>query len=704
MLVNPITYGYGLDAAVQSLRRTSLYTTALRTQDRLYDVASRQAAGGSRVEPRQADSLGYQQSAALQSNIQAFKGVKENIAFGQKAIESARETVKTVREMLTEIRDKVIAYQDNTLSAGEKRAISNEVITLQARTEGAIVRAQQQNINLLNSSVKRLLDSTPAQLAATSRTTYEIDLNGDGAFDVSYDGTNSNSLSLTPDAENLNTGSVLADSTKTALFSINTDLEGGSDVNANLRSALSAYQNGQQTSSNQTVNFQAPGVYVPGGGDDDERHRNTRGRGHDHDGEHGHGRGHGHGHHGGGDGDDGYYATATGRITSGNTLGLTTTSSGGTLVAGSTDGLVVDFDGDGVNDLTINTSTTTNLSGTASYGNDSATFGGSGSTQTNTSVTYTSIVGGGDDDDDDDDDDGHGRGHGIGHGHGHGHHGRGDDDDDNDGGTVVTTTVNVASGSSFSDATATGSSGSQTSSSSSTINVDRDGDGQSDFSVRVTTTTTYDYSGFGTREAGAGSGGPLPVFGESAGVTDVPSTEFSANSIGLDNINLGTGLNSALTNVEKSLKKTDQTEKFLNASAERLALQDEQLNATISAAKGGIETIVKADEVAAKAFVSAADERKEIAKKALAEGAAQAKSFSGMLVNVQADTQLRQQDDDRRLSLSGQASDAYGKTISSALPPIRSISYPIVAPTAPPPARDTTPSFPYELPGIDEIA
>lgn len=698
MLVNPISYAYGLDSAVQSLRRATPYSTAQRTQDRLYDNATRQANGGSRVDPRQADTFSYRQSTALESSIQAFKGVKENIAFGHKAIESARETVNTVRGMLNDIRDKVIAYQDNTLSEGEKRAISNEVITLQTRAEAAIVRAQQQNVNLLSSSVKRLIDSTPAQLSATSRTTYEVDLNGDGVFDVSYDGTNKNSLSITPDAENQATSGVLAESTKTALFSINTDLKGGSDVTANLSTALSAYQNGQLTASGQAIRFQAPGVFVPGD-DDGDRHRNTRGRGHDHVGEHGHGHGHGYGHHGGGDGDDGYYATATGRIASGNILGLSTTSSGGTLIAGSGDGLTVDFDGDGVNDLAIGTATATTLSGTASYGNDLATFGGSGSTLTSTSVTYNSIVGGGDDDREH----GHGRGHGVGHGHGHGH-GHHDHGDDNDGGTSVTTSVNVTSSSSFSGAAATGSSGSQTSASSSTISVDRDGDGRSDFNVRVTTTTTYDYSGFGTREAGAGSGGPLPVFGELSGVTDVPSTDFTPTSIGLDNINLGTGLNSALTNVDKSLKKTDQTEKYLNNSAERLNAQEEQINNTISAAKGGIELLVKADEEGAKAFVSEADQRRETVKKALAEGAAQAKSFGGLLVNVQADTQLRQQDDARRLSLSGQASDAYGKSIGSALPPIRSISYPIVAPTAPPPARNTTPSFPYELPGIDAIA
>lgn len=693
MLVNPITYAYGLDSAVQSLRRATPYSTAQRSQDRLYDNYSRQAQGGSRIEPRQADGFGYRQSAALESSIQAFKGVKENIAFGHKAIESARETVKTVREMLTEIRDKVIAYQDNSLSEGEKRAISNDVITLQARAEGAIVRAQQQNVNLLNSSVKKLLDSTPAQLTATSRTLYEIDLNGDGVFDVGYDGKNTNSLSLTPDTENLQTGSVLADTTKSALFSINTNLEGGRDVNANLGAALSAYQNGQQTSTSQTVGFQAPGVFVPGD-DDDDRHRNTRGRGHDDD--HREGRGHGYGHHGHGGGDDGGYATATGRLSSSNTLGLTTSGNGATLVAGSQDGLTIDFDGDGVNDLSISTTTNTNLSGTASYGNDSATFGGTGSTQTNTSISYTSVLGG-----ENDDDDGRGRGHGVGRGHGHGH---GHGDGGSDGGTVVTTNVSVASASNFSGAATTDASGSQTSTSSSTLNVDRDGDGRADFAVRVSTTTTYAYSGFGTRVGTNSDGGPLPVFGDTTGVTDVPSTDFTASSIGITDINLGTGLNAALSNVDKSLKKTDQTEKFLNNSAERLAVQEEQVEATISAAKGGIETIVKADKEAAKAFVTEADQRKETVKKALAEGVAKAKAYGGLLVNVQSDTALRNDEESRRVGFASQASNAYGKTASASLPPIRTVTYPIVAPTAAAPAKDAAPSFPYELPGIDAIA
>jgi len=716
MLVNPISYGYGLDTAVQSLRRVTPYSGPLRTQDRLLDVANRQANGGSRVDPRQSDGLGYRQASNLQATVKAFEGAKANIAFGQKAIADAREAVKNVREMLTSIRDKVVDYRDNNTSAEEKRAIANEVITLQTRIEGTITRAQSQGVNLLTSAIKKVIDSTPSQLAATTRTTYDIDLNGDGIYDVSYDGTSSNALTLTPDSETGQTGDILASSTRSALLALNTDLSGGSDVNVSLQSALSAYQNGQQTSNATTIAFQAPGFGGSGGGedDDDDRHRNQIGRGHR---EHGNGHGYGHDDHDGGGGGSGS-VTASGSFTSSGSLGLTTTgtnagTTGATSIGVSGSGLVVDFNGDGINDLTVSTSTTTNLSTglVTDSGNNSSIFG-SGSTQTNTSITYTSTLGGGGgdggDDEDDDDRGDHGKVHGKGNAYGHGH-GHGDDDDGggSGGGTTVTTTINVATSTSATFNDASGASGTQSGGTTNTFAIDRDGNGTVDFAVRVTTTTTYDYSGFGLKAYDVAKDGGLPVYAEQAGVTDVPGVEFSPSSIGSNNINLDAGIQTALTNVEKSLKKTDLSDKYLAASAERLAAQDKQISATIDSAKGGIDTIFKADETKAKAFISEAEKRQETAKKAIAEGQAQAKAIGGLLINVQSDVSLRQEQDKQGNFAATRANNAYDKSSTgSALPPIRAIAYPIVAPTTATQARDVAPKpvDRFALPGIDEIA
>ena len=168
---------------------------------------------GKRVATAKDNSAVWAISKAMESDVAGFKRISDSLSLGQATIDVARKGAETVTELLTQVKEKIVASQEENV---DRNKIQTDINALRDQI-AAVVGASQFNGQYLLENTEQTANSGGINVLAS------IDRSGDGTV---------SSTDIRVAKQDLGTGSSSIGASLTALTGANNDITGDGDAAA----------------------------------------------------------------------------------------------------------------------------------------------------------------------------------------------------------------------------------------------------------------------------------------------------------------------------------------------------------------------------------------------------------------------------------------------------------------------------------------
>jgi flagellin len=171
-----------------------------------------QISTGKRVNSSKDNAAVWAISKAMESDVAGFKQISDSLSLGQATISVARQGAETVTELLTQVKEKIVAAQEENV---DREKIQTDISALRDQIS-AVVGAAQFNGQYM--------------LTNTEQTAGSGGINVLASIDRSFDGVTSSDIRVSK--QDLGTGASEIGSSLTALTAANNDITGTGDAAA----------------------------------------------------------------------------------------------------------------------------------------------------------------------------------------------------------------------------------------------------------------------------------------------------------------------------------------------------------------------------------------------------------------------------------------------------------------------------------------
>ncbi|MGR3370776.1 MAG: flagellin N-terminal helical domain-containing protein [Sagittula sp.] len=196
---------------------------------------------GKRVATAKDNSAVWAISKAMESDVAGFKRISDSLSLGQATIDVARKGAETVTELLTQVKEKIVASQEENV---DRNKIQTDINALRDQI-AAVVGASQFNGQYLLENTEQTANSGGINVLAS------IDRSGDGTV---------SSTDIRVAKQDLGTGSSSIGASLTALTGANNDITGDGDAAAYVMTGAATAPTGTTTFGTASTDSVAAGT------------------------------------------------------------------------------------------------------------------------------------------------------------------------------------------------------------------------------------------------------------------------------------------------------------------------------------------------------------------------------------------------------------------------------------------------------------
>ena len=188
-------------------------------------------------------------SKVMESDVQGFKSIGENLSLGQSTVDVARNASETVTDLLTDMKDLIVSAQADNLDRG---TLQDDVQAIIGQIESVVGAAQFNGLNLVNGTAGAF--NSNGNLGADVLSS--LDRDNSGAISVSNIGVDAQNLSTdtgttitaaTADTASLDENGGTDDDVQIALGSAFLDTSGGATGTSALKASDAGVDNAVTT-------------------------------------------------------------------------------------------------------------------------------------------------------------------------------------------------------------------------------------------------------------------------------------------------------------------------------------------------------------------------------------------------------------------------------------------------------------------------